>query len=103
MNARKWLTVPVLLCCFVGCSHVERDAVPFVHVSPVAGAVAKVLEPVQFLALTTPVLVFAGLGLGKDAPLLRRIGWRIVPVGLVSFAASFVGSAAIAQFALHVG
>ena len=47
--------------------------------------------------------MLAGLGLGKDAPMLRRIGWRIVPVGLVSFAASFIVSAAIAELALGLG
>lgn len=71
--------------------------------SPVADAVAKATTPIEFLALTTPVLVLAGLGLGKDAPMLRRIGWRIVPVGLVSFAASFIVAAAIAQVALGLG
>lgn len=71
--------------------------------SPVSAGLTQLLAPIEFLALTTPVLVLAGLGLGKDAPMLRRIGWRIVPVGLVSFAASFVVSAAIAQLALGLG
>lgn len=71
--------------------------------SPVAAQVTSLLEPIEFLALTTPVLVLAGLGLGKDAPLLRRIGWRIVPVGLVSFGASFIAASAIAEVALGLG
>lgn len=71
--------------------------------SPVAGAITEILEPIEFLALTTPVLVLAGLGLGKDSAMLRRIGWRIVPVGLVSFAASFIVAAVIAQLALGLG
>lgn len=71
--------------------------------SPVAETLAQILEPIEFLALTTPVLVLAGLGLGKDSAMLRRIGWRIVPVGLVSFAASFVVATAIAQVALGLG
>lgn len=69
--------------------------------SPLSHPLATVMTPVDFLSLTTPVLVFAGLGLGKDAPLMRRIGWRIIPVGLVSFAATFIASAAVAQLALH--
>ena len=69
--------------------------------SPIAGRLVDVMTPVDFLSLTTPVLVFAGLGLGKDAPLMRRIGWRIVPVGLISFATTFIASAAIAELALH--
>ncbi|MEP9385321.1 DUF3100 domain-containing protein [Nocardioides sp. KR10-350] len=69
--------------------------------SPLSDRLVDIMTPVDFLALTTPVLAFAGLGLGKDAPLMRRIGWRVIPVGLVSFAATFVASAAIAELALH--
>ncbi|MDI3388989.1 DUF3100 domain-containing protein [Streptomyces sp. B-S-A8] len=71
--------------------------------SPVGDQVSALLKPVEFLALTTPVLVLAGLGLGKDFGTLRRVGWRIVLVGLVSFAASFVVSALIAEVTLGVG
>ncbi|MER7082165.1 Protein of unknown function [Saccharopolyspora kobensis] len=66
-------------------------------ISPVAGAVLPLIEPIEFLAMATPILVFAGLSIGKDVPALKRIGWRIVPVGLTSFAASFLISALIAQ------
>ena len=69
--------------------------------SPVATSVSTMLTPVDFLALTTPVLVFAGLGIGKDARLLSTIGWKVIPVGLISFAATFIASAAVAQLALH--
>jgi hypothetical protein len=68
--------------------------------SPVATTLNEWLLPIEFLPLTTPVLVLAGLGLGKDLPLLSRIGWRIIPVGMVSFAASFLVAAGIAQLAL---
>ncbi|MDA3642948.1 DUF3100 domain-containing protein [Saccharopolyspora indica] len=66
-------------------------------ISPVAEPVLSVIEPIEFLAMATPILVFAGLSTGKDVPALKRIGWRIVPVGLTSFAASFLISALIAQ------
>ena len=71
--------------------------------SPIADFVIESTASIEFLSLTTAVLVLAGLGLGKDAPLLRRIGWRIVPVGLVSLTASFVAAAAIGQVALGLG
>lgn len=71
--------------------------------SPVATWITETLAPIEFLPLTTPVLVLAGLGLGKDSAVLRRIGWRIVPVGLVSFAASFLVAAVIAEVALGLG
>lgn len=66
-------------------------------ISPIADAVMSWVKPVEFLAMTTPILVFAGLSLGKDLPALRRMGWKIIPVGVVSFGASFLVSALIAQ------
>lgn len=71
--------------------------------SPVADRIAEILLPLDFLPLTTTVLVLAGLGLGKDSAMLRRIGWRVIPVGLVSFAASFLVAAFIAELALGLG
>lgn len=59
-------------------------------ISPVADVVLSLVDPVEFLAMTTPILVFAGLSIGKDLPALKRMGWKIVPVGMVSFAASFL-------------
>lgn len=55
---------------------------------------------VNFLSICTVMLSVAGLSLGKDLPLLRNIGWKIVPVGLVSITASFLLSVVIAEFAL---
>lgn len=70
--------------------------------SPVAGTLVDLVAPINFLPLTTPVLVLAGLGLAKDAKVLRHIGWRVVPVGLLVFAATFVASALIAQLVLSL-
>ncbi|WP_190813841.1 DUF3100 domain-containing protein [Saccharopolyspora pogona] len=65
---------------------------------------AEVLNPlvksVDFLSIATIMLTLAGLSLGKDIPLLRRIGWKIIPVGLVAITASFLLSTVIAEFAL---
>jgi hypothetical protein len=55
---------------------------------------------VNFLSICTVMLSVAGLCLGKDLPLLRNVGWKIVPVGLVSITASFLLSVVIAEFAL---
>ena len=46
------------------------------------------------------MLTLAGLSLGKDIPLLKNIGWKIIPVGLVAMTASFLLSTVIAEFAL---
>ncbi|MFE7620467.1 DUF3100 domain-containing protein [Streptomyces sp. NPDC057496] len=55
---------------------------------------------VDFLSIATIMLTLAGLSLGKDLPLLRHIGWKIVPVGLAAITASFLLSVVIAEFTL---
>ena len=58
------------------------------------------MTSVNFLSIATVVLVCAGLSLGKDIPLLKNIGWKIIPVGLVAITASFVLATVIAEFTL---
>ncbi|MFJ4169390.1 DUF3100 domain-containing protein [Paenarthrobacter sp. NPDC089714] len=65
-----------------------------------AGVLNEAVKTVDFLSIATVMLTLAGLSLGKDIPLLRNIGWKIIPVGLVAITASFLLSAVIAEFAL---
>lgn len=60
----------------------------------------ELVTAVDFLSIATVMLTLAGLSLGKDVPLLRNIGWKIIPVGLVAITASFMLSVVIAEFAL---
>lgn len=55
---------------------------------------------IDVLSIATVMLTLAGLSLGKDLSLLKEIGWKIIPVGLVAITASFVLSTIIAEFAL---
>ncbi len=52
------------------------------------------------MAIITMLLAVAGLSLGKDLPMLKGIGWKIIPVGIVAIVASFLMAAVIAEFAL---
>ncbi|UXM93677.1 DUF3100 domain-containing protein [Paenarthrobacter sp. JL.01a] len=65
-----------------------------------SGVLNEAVKTVDFLSIATVMLTLAGLSLGKDIPLLRNIGWKIVPVGLVAITASFLLSTVIAEFAL---
>jgi MFS family permease len=65
-----------------------------------AEALTTVIKSVDFLSIATVMLTLAGLSLGKDIPLLKNIGWKIIPVGLVAITASFLLSTVIAEFAL---
>jgi hypothetical protein len=65
-----------------------------------AAALNGPIKSVDFLSIATVMLTLAGLSLGKDIPLLKNIGWKIIPVGLLAITASFLLSTVIAEFAL---
>ena len=69
--------------------------------TPFSAEVAALTSKVNFLAMITPMLTFAGLSLAKDVPAFRRLGWRIVVVSLLANAGVFLAAAAIAQFFVH--
>lgn len=66
--------------------------------TPYAAEVAALTSKVNFLAMITPMLTFAGLSLAKDIPAFRRLGWRIVVVSLLANAGVFLAATFIAQF-----
>jgi hypothetical protein len=65
-----------------------------------AAPLTKLVSAVDFLSIATVMLTLAGLSLGKDVPLLKNIGWKIIPVGLVAITSSFLLSVVIAEFSL---
>lgn len=61
------------------------------------------LENVDFLALATPVLAYAGLAITRnEVSTFRQSGWKIVLVALFVFIGTYVGSAAIAHLVLTI-
>lgn len=69
-------------------------------ISPVAPWLLATAKSVDFLTAITVMLTTAGISIGKDLPALRTIGWKIIPVGTVAIAATFLLSAVVAEFAL---
>lgn len=69
--------------------------------TPFAAEVAAMTGKINFLALATPLLAFAGLSIAKDMPAFRSLGWRIVVVSLMANAGTFLGATIIAQFFMH--
>jgi Protein of unknown function (DUF3100) len=110
-----YLVIDALLLAGMGLSKLCRGKVPSMvfiitlgallssPVSPFAAPLIGLVTSVNFLSICTVVLTVAGLSLGKDIPLLRRIGWKIVPVGLVAIASSYLFSVLIAQVTLGLG
>ena len=52
--------------------------------------------------ITTPVLAYCGLSLGKDIDAFKRLSWRIVPVALAVGAGSFICATVLAEIILHL-
>lgn len=75
-------------------------AMTFPH-TPYAAEVAALTGKVNFLAMITPMLTFAGLSLAKDIPAFRRLGWRIVVVSLMANAGVFLAATMISQTFVH--
>jgi len=69
---------------------------------PTAQWLTTVPASVDFLSVITLMLAAAGLSIGKDLPMLKEIGWKILPVGFVVIAATFLASTVIAQFVLGI-
>ncbi len=67
---------------------------------PGSAWVIQITKKVQFLAVTTPILAYAGLSLGKDIELFKKLSWKIVPVTLAVMTGTFIFAAIIAQFVL---
>ncbi|WP_462327406.1 hypothetical protein [Desulfobaculum sp.] len=68
---------------------------------PGAEAFTAWVSKVNFLALTTPILAYAGVGIGKDLDALKKTGWRIVVVSIFVMAGTYIASAGIAHVVLN--
>ncbi len=71
-------------------------------ISPFAKQFTEYTNKVEFLALATPILAYAGLAVGKDLAMLKRMSWRIVIVALAVYTGTFVFATVIAEAMLRV-
>lgn len=62
----------------------------------------KVTNKVNFMAITTPVLCYAGLSLGKDIDTFKKLGLRIIIVSLLVYTGTFIVATGFAQIALKL-
>ncbi len=59
------------------------------------------LGKINFLAISTAILAYAGLAVGKDLKLFKQLSWRIVVVALAVYTGTFLGAAVIAEVILR--
>lgn len=67
---------------------------------PGSAIISNYVSKVNFLALTTPILAYAGIYTGKNLDSLKKTGWRIVVVSIFVIIGTYLGSALIAHFIL---
>jgi len=70
--------------------------------SPVAETIIFYTGKVDFLALTTPILAYAGLAVGKDIEAFKKVSWRIVIVAFTVFTGTFLFATIVAQIMLKL-
>lgn len=71
------------------------------QVCPWAKEIGYYTGKVDFLALATPILAFAGLSFGKDLDKFKSMSWRIIVVALAVYTGTFICASIVAQFLLH--
>ena len=69
---------------------------------PMAELISDYTAKVNFLALCTPILAYAGIYTGKNLNTLKRTGWKIFIVALFVILGTYLGSAIIAQIILKI-
>ena len=69
---------------------------------PMAELISDYTAKVNFLALCTPILAYAGIYTGKNLNTLKRTGWKIFIVALFVMLGTYLGSAIIAQIILKM-
>jgi hypothetical protein len=69
---------------------------------PGAAVISGYTAKVNFLALATPILAYAGIYTGKNIDSLKKTGWRIVVLGLIVMVGTYLGSAIIADVILRM-
>ncbi|WMJ79294.1 DUF340 domain-containing protein [Clostridium sp. MB40-C1] len=67
---------------------------------PFAAAVSAYVKKVSFLSLTTPILAYSGISIGKDLDSFAKIGWKLVVLSCFVFIGTYLSSAIIAQLLL---
>lgn len=70
--------------------------------TPGSAWLLKHVNNVNFLALCTPVLAYAGVAIGKDIDQFAKASWKIIIVSILVFTGTFLGSALIAQVVLKL-
>ena len=70
--------------------------------SPTAKVFLENTDNVNFMAITTPLLAFAGISVGNKIEQLKEMSWKIVVISMLVFTTIFFACATIAHVVLKL-
>ncbi|GAA0223347.1 hypothetical protein [Metaclostridioides mangenotii] len=70
--------------------------------SPTAEVFLENTDNVNFMAITTPLLAFAGISVGNKIEQLKEMSWKIVVISMLVFTTIFFACATIAHVVLKL-
>ncbi|PAL14808.1 hypothetical protein [Peribacillus simplex] len=68
---------------------------------PGSDQIVKWTADVSLLAIATPILAYAGIGIGRSWADFAKLGWKTIVVGMCVLLGTFLGSAIIAEIVLR--
>lgn len=70
--------------------------------NPVSDVFNEQVANINFMAITTPLLAFAGISVGNKIEELKKMSWKIVVISLVVFITIFFACASIGHIVLKM-
>lgn len=69
---------------------------------PGNGWIVEQTSKIDFMAIATPILAYAGLSLGKDIDAFKKLGWRIVVISIVVYTGTFLFASLFAEIVFKI-
>lgn len=70
--------------------------------NPISNVFNEQVANINFMAITTPLLAFAGISVGNKIEELKAMSWKIVVISLVVFTTIFFACASIGHIVLKI-
>lgn len=71
-------------------------------ISPIADFIVNAMSAYSFGLVGLPLLAFAGIAVGDQLEVFKKLSWKIVIVSFVVMASTYFGSAAISNIILSL-
>ncbi|WP_085520612.1 hypothetical protein [Tuberibacillus sp. Marseille-P3662] len=68
---------------------------------PGSGQIVAWTSEVNLLAITTPILAYAGISIGRSWDDFAKLGWKTIVVGMCVLLGTYLGSAVVAEIILR--